>query len=717
MVVSEEVRSTLPIVFFFDYQSTLFAQDLMKKTPPPRKVRNSSGETITTVVFETGKNGGRIGTVLEKRGRYELKRLHSLLFGADLAFHKGDFASALFLGLPLVSFLDSHSKTNIDDAFIWPIRREALSKINSARGSLISESNRAHEDHHSSQGDQLDRPDKLGYKTSKVMTQAKLATMYGNSPPCKSFLNFRRIGSEDCTIMEKAHSYHSLPKAQGISTFSKVEDEERAHGNSFGTKRTYMEISSPRNENMKSPTSNEEANTMFLPMDLGEAAQSPSGVEIRPRERPFYRWRRESRVRRLRRDSRTAKYGRRSQRYQRFLRTTRLYCLLVWARWLSMRPFFMPAYDSQSILSSGGPCNFITLSRSARPQHVAKYCLRSGARLGMVILQGEAGQDHNQEVYLGKGVPRVSRSWGTPGKRCNKLPILTDLEGRRLKRVFRKLEGMVSSSEDNTKDKFVEEAVVVAATRVSPITPGMNASEVNIPKMTGGNRSVRAQARDLSQRVGQTYGFPLSLDRMRINLKKLAQKVEESKGVSSSTKSTPAAKGVVIREKCPRDEVPDISPNETGSKGKKAMPLSKAKKKSKSTVTLSAEASGKVTRPMALGKGTLANLASGSARVFPSCTKQGNGGRSDSSSRSGRLAFQKLASELEEQLAEVQVREQQAVEKLKKGFDFLQETNCPPPSRPWLDLEGMGIDHDLLEEAKEEEEENKEKGDTSPFSP
>ena len=61
--------------------------------------------------------------------------------------------------------------------------------------------------------------------------------------------------------MEKARSYHSLPKGRGISTFSKVEDEERARGNSFGTKRTHMEIRSPRTENMKSPTSNEEANT------------------------------------------------------------------------------------------------------------------------------------------------------------------------------------------------------------------------------------------------------------------------------------------------------------------------------------------------------------------------------------------------------------------------------------------------------------------------
>ncbi|PSR87483.1 Fidgetin-like protein [Actinidia chinensis var. chinensis] len=234
-----------------------------------------------------------------------LKRLHSLLFGADLALHKGDFASALVLGLRLVGFLDSRSHTDIDEAFIRPIRCEALSKIDSARRSLIPESDRQAFEQagrdpgcvfgkrgnmdiekirqskyfqillqqskgrpFNELGDQLDRSDKLGTKTSKVMTQAKLTSMYGNSiskanssPPCKSFLNLRSISSEDCPIKEKTHSYHSLPKDRGIPTFSKVEDEERAHGNSFGTKRTHMETKSPRNENLKSPTSNEEANT------------------------------------------------------------------------------------------------------------------------------------------------------------------------------------------------------------------------------------------------------------------------------------------------------------------------------------------------------------------------------------------------------------------------------------------------------------------------
>ncbi|KAG5527045.1 hypothetical protein RHGRI_028089 [Rhododendron griersonianum] len=236
----------------------------------------------------------------------KLKRLHSLLFGADLALQKEDFSSALVLGLRLIGFLDSNSSTDVDEAFIRPIRRDALSKIDTARRSLVPESDRlafeqAGRDHgrvfgksgnmdfekirqskyfqtlfqqsrgrdSNELGDPFDRPDKIGSKTSKVLVQAKLTSIYGNSishannsPPSKSSLNSKSNSSEDCTIIEKAHSYRNLPKGQGISTFSSVEEEERAHGSSNGTKRTHKEFSSPRNENIiKSPKCDEEANT------------------------------------------------------------------------------------------------------------------------------------------------------------------------------------------------------------------------------------------------------------------------------------------------------------------------------------------------------------------------------------------------------------------------------------------------------------------------
>lgn len=71
-----------------------------------------------------------------------LKRLHSLQFGADLAFERHDFSAAQVLALRLLGFLDSHSLTDADEALTRPIRRDAVSKLDSARRSLVPESDR-----------------------------------------------------------------------------------------------------------------------------------------------------------------------------------------------------------------------------------------------------------------------------------------------------------------------------------------------------------------------------------------------------------------------------------------------------------------------------------------------------------------------------------------------------------------------------------------------
>ena len=91
----------------------------------------------------------------------------------------------------------------------------------------------------------------------------------------------------------------------------------------------------------------------------------------------------------------------------------------------------------------------------------------------------------------------------------------------------------------------------------------------------------------------------------RISLKKLAQKVEESKGESSVTKSKLVAKGVVIGEKRPRDGVSPILLSEVRSKGKEALPPPTAKKAKSVT---SSTPTTKGTRPtMAPGEGTSTN--------------------------------------------------------------------------------------------------------------
>lgn len=71
-----------------------------------------------------------------------VKRLQSLLFGADHFLENRDFSSAQVLWLRLIGFLDSHSLSDLDETFTRPIRREAVSKLDSARRSLISESDR-----------------------------------------------------------------------------------------------------------------------------------------------------------------------------------------------------------------------------------------------------------------------------------------------------------------------------------------------------------------------------------------------------------------------------------------------------------------------------------------------------------------------------------------------------------------------------------------------
>ena len=102
--------------------------------------------------------------------------------------------------------------------------------------------------------------EKSNCKASKVITQAKLTSLYGNNFTKantgldKSSLNFKSNISDDCMIVESIHSYHSYSKAHGSST----EEDERGYGNR--SKRSHKEICSPKMDIAKSPSSNEDAN-------------------------------------------------------------------------------------------------------------------------------------------------------------------------------------------------------------------------------------------------------------------------------------------------------------------------------------------------------------------------------------------------------------------------------------------------------------------------
>ncbi|KAL5984419.1 hypothetical protein ACLOJK_018524 [Asimina triloba] len=79
-----------------------------------------------------------------KEADEKLKRLHSLLFGANAALERSNFASAQILSLRLLGFLDSVSQKAPyhEQASIHHIRNEVLSKIDSAHRCLALETDR-----------------------------------------------------------------------------------------------------------------------------------------------------------------------------------------------------------------------------------------------------------------------------------------------------------------------------------------------------------------------------------------------------------------------------------------------------------------------------------------------------------------------------------------------------------------------------------------------
>ncbi|KAL0377294.1 UNVERIFIED_CONTAM: ATPase family AAA domain-containing protein FIGL1 [Sesamum radiatum] len=245
-----------------------------------------------------------------------LKRLQSLLFGADAALEKGDYGSAQVLSLALIGFLDSRSRSPVDEAFIRPIRGEAVSKLGMARRSLIPDSDRqafaqAGKDPgciFRKRGDidmqkikqskyfhalfqqscerttyelrkQLDKRDNL--KTSKTLVQSKLTSLYGNGSRENDTSSKKDKISQDSVIIEKNYSsqnYHN----HSMSTITKADEEEAARWISFKTKRLHRETISPRNENVKSPSVSEEAD---LDVPTGGFVTARTKLEMEARQK------------------------------------------------------------------------------------------------------------------------------------------------------------------------------------------------------------------------------------------------------------------------------------------------------------------------------------------------------------------------------------------------------------------------------------------------
>ncbi|KAL1210119.1 ATPase family AAA domain-containing protein FIGL1 [Cardamine amara subsp. amara] len=215
-----------------------------------------------------------------------LKRLQSLLFGADQFLEKSDFSSAQILGLRLLGFLDSRSATNADRAFIGPIRREVASKVDLALEGLVSDSDRlAFELAKTAPGPIFGRKDdfdvekikqskhfhfplsqsngkgakemeervdthKLIPKAPKSMMQAKLTSLYGNSMAKpdnqrRTSMNSQDSASDECVIVERSHGFGVGTKRAHAETSSHSNDGEiKADGatNGFVTAKIKLEM-------------------------------------------------------------------------------------------------------------------------------------------------------------------------------------------------------------------------------------------------------------------------------------------------------------------------------------------------------------------------------------------------------------------------------------------------------------------------------------------
>uniref|UniRef100_A0A9I9CTV8 AAA+ ATPase domain-containing protein n=1 Tax=Cucumis melo TaxID=3656 RepID=A0A9I9CTV8_CUCME len=212
-----------------------------------------------------------------------LKRLQSLLFGADCALEKADYSAAQLLGLRLLGFLDSHTHTDVDQAFIHPIRREAVEKIHVARRSLMPESDRqVFEQAKTAPGcvfsmskdvdfskitqskyfqalqhsngriinelDQLARVDKLSTKAPEITAEAKVTSPlykkdHGRTSPSLYSLNSSNR-FDDCIIVEKDPSLYDHKKTQDNTNSPSGTEDANADfsGNAFVTARTKLEM-------------------------------------------------------------------------------------------------------------------------------------------------------------------------------------------------------------------------------------------------------------------------------------------------------------------------------------------------------------------------------------------------------------------------------------------------------------------------------------------
>ncbi|KAK3139740.1 hypothetical protein QOZ80_5AG0389250 [Eleusine coracana subsp. coracana] len=252
-----------------------------------------------------------------KEADERLRRLHSLLFGADAALERGDAAGAQVLALRLLGFIDSQapaSDSGPDAAFIAPIRAAAFARLAAASRARSADSDRAAFERakkdagcvFGKQGDnaiekikcsknfqaflQKSKADtagqlsatckeftsqggahtdespadieneKLSSRASKLMMQTKLTSLCGNKSLKASDVPDRNMFKSEVNIPKECVDTENRTNENNNKhpAYLMVEEDEKPRGLFQNTKRKHTGFRSPICEVVKSPSSNDE---------------------------------------------------------------------------------------------------------------------------------------------------------------------------------------------------------------------------------------------------------------------------------------------------------------------------------------------------------------------------------------------------------------------------------------------------------------------------
>ncbi|TKW28197.1 hypothetical protein SEVIR_3G322800v4 [Setaria viridis] len=261
--------------------------------------------------------GGVCPTNWRKEAEERLRRLHSLLFGADAALERGDAAAAQALALRLLGFLDSQAVADgagPDDAvFVAPIRAAASARLAAASRARAPDSDRAAfevakkevgcvfakqgdinverikcsryfqalQKSKTNPADQLsatwhefasqgapridENPtdlenEKLSARASKLMMQTKLSSLYSskslkaNGVPDKNMFKSENLSKESTGIENITNQ-----NGNGHPAYMEIDEDVKPRGLLQNAKRKHTGFRSPICEVSNSPLSNDEA--------------------------------------------------------------------------------------------------------------------------------------------------------------------------------------------------------------------------------------------------------------------------------------------------------------------------------------------------------------------------------------------------------------------------------------------------------------------------